>query len=115
MEHPASPIFTGRNGGRNAGSIIVNDGKLYRPVQVCESSYGEQISIMQIEHLTPTEYKESLYKSNIINKKISPYSWGGHQWNCVDFMGNRVVATDYREKNYNLVEFARRIKRKIIR
>ena len=114
-EHPMSLIYKGRDGGRNAGSIIEQNGDLYRPVQVCVNSYGEQTSVMKIETLSPTDYKEVLYKKNIIDTHIPPYKEGGHQWNPVEFMGKRIVATDYREKNYNLVELARRMKRKIIK
>lgn len=108
-EHPMSPIHTGRNGSRNAGSIIEHHSELYRPVQMCMNSYGEQTSVMKIEKLTPTEFKESLFQKDLINTKENPYKDGGHQWNPVEFMGKRIVATDYREKNYNLVELSRRI------
>ena len=114
-EHPMSPIYKGRDGGRNAGSIIEQNGDLYRPVQVCVNSYGEQTSVMKIETLTPTDYKEVLYKKNIIDTHIPPYKEGGHQWNPVEFMGKRIVATDYREKNYNLVELVRRIKKRFLK
>ena len=114
-EHPMSPIYKGRDGGRNAGSIIDHNGELFRPVQVCVNSYGEQTSVMKIERLTPTDYKESLYKKDIIDTSISPYKQGGHQWNEVEFLGRRLVATDYREKNHNVVELARMFKRKFLK
>lgn len=114
-EHPVSPIASGRGCGRNAGSIIEHNGELYRPVQVCVNSYGEQTSVMRIETLTPTEYKEFLYQKNIFNTEQKPYGWGGHQWNSVKFMGRKIVATDYREKNYNLIESLRKVKRKLIK
>lgn len=112
-EHPQSPIARGRDCGRNAGSIIEQDGNIYRPVQVCMNYYGEQTSIMNIEQLTPTEYKETIYRKDIIDTTQKPYKEGGHQWNYVEFLGNRIVATDYGVKNYNLVELFRRIKKKI--
>lgn len=112
-EHPMSPIYSGRDGGRNAGSIIEHKAKMHRPVQVCINGYGEQTSVMEIERLTPTEYSENLFKKNIIDTNQPPYKEGGHQWNIVEFLGKRVVATDYRERNYNLIELARKIKRKL--
>lgn len=112
-EHPKSPIARGRDCGRNAGSIIKQDGNIYRPVQVCLNYYGEQTSIMKIEQLTPTEYKETSYRKDIIDTKQVPYTEGGHQWNYVEFQGCRIVATDYGVKNYNIVELFRRIKKKI--
>lgn len=113
-EHPASPICEGRDRARNAGSIIEHEGVLYRPVQVCVNGYGEQTSVMKIENLTPKEYKESFYKKNIIATKTPPYGMGGHQWNPVEFLGKRIVATDYREKNYNVVELMRMAKLKYL-
>lgn len=114
-EHPESPIAKGRDCGRNAGSIIEQDGNLFRPVQVCVNCYGEQTSVMKIDRLTPTEYKESIYSQNIINKGEQPYKEGGHQWSTSVFKGRRIVATDYREKNYNVIELVRRAKRIILR
>lgn len=115
IEHSASPIAKGRDCGRNAGSIIEYNEELYRPVQVCIDSYGEQISIMKIDLLTPTDYKETLYRKDIIDTTQNPYRWGGHQWNVVEFLGRRVVATDYRQKNYNVVESLRRITHKLFK
>ncbi len=109
-EHPCSPIYKGCDGGRNAGSIIKRNGELFRPIQICKNSYGEQTSIMKIETITPTEYKEYLYKEKIYDTSISPYKEGGHQFNYVEFKGKTVIATDYRCKNYNVIELIRRIK-----
>lgn len=111
-EHPCSPICEGRDRARNAGSLIDGNNQLYRPVQVCINGYGEQTSVMKIEKLTPCDYTETLYKKDIVNTNKAPYKEGGHQWNMVEFMGKRIVATDYRERNYNLVELARKIRRK---
>ena len=107
-EHPLSPIYEGRDGGRNAGNIIEYAGNLYRPVQVCLNSYGEQTSIMKIERLTPTEYKESLFKKDIIDTSNNPFKEGGHQFNPIFFKGKMLVAVDNRCKNYNIVESLRK-------
>lgn len=112
VEHPASPICEGRDRARNAGSLIEDNGQLYRPVQVCVNGYGEQISVMRIEKLTPTDYIETLYKKDIVDTNLTTYKEGGHQWSVVEFMGKRIVATDYRERNYNLIELVRKIRRK---
>jgi hypothetical protein len=114
-EHPCSPICEGRDRARNAGSLIDGNSQLYRPVQICMNGYGEQTSIMKIEKLTPSDYAETLYKKDIVDTNQVPYKEGGHQWNMVEFMGKRIVATDYRERNYNLVELVRKIRRKFRR
>lgn len=108
-EHPKSPIALGRDCGRNAGTIIEHHGELFRPVQVCVNSYGEQTNVMEIMAIDPLQYKEVLHKKNIINTLQKPYKYGGHQWSSVVFCGSRIVATDYRVHNYNLVELFRRI------
>lgn len=108
-EHPCSPIYNGRDGGRNAGRIIEYCGRCFRPVQVCLTSYGEQTSIMRIEKLSTTEYEETVYKTNIIDTTQRPYGEGGHQFNAVEFKGKIIAVIDYRERNYNFIEFTRRI------
>ncbi len=109
IEHPKSPISRGRDRGRNAGSIIEHNGELYRPVQVCKNSYGEQISIMRIDDISPIQFREKIYQQNIIDTSCNIFRHGGHQYSQVIFKGRRVVAIDYREKNYNIVELIRRI------
>ncbi len=107
-EHPKSPIYVGADGGRNAGSIIEYEGEVYRPAQVCVNSYGEQTSIMKIDALSPWDYKESLYKKDIMDLHNPVYKEGGHQFNAAVFKGRVIVATDNRSKNYNLVELFRK-------
>ena len=115
LEHPCSPIAKGRDRGRNAGSIIRNDNSLYRPVQVCLNSYGEQTSIMKIEKITPKDYQEVLFSKNIYDTTIPGYEEGGHQYNIAKFKGHYIVSTDYRVKNYNVVELYRKIKNKLLK
>ena len=107
VEHPESPIYSGRDGGRNAGSLIEHKGVLYRPIQVCINGYGEQTSVMKIESMTLDDYKEVRFANNIINTEQRLYQNGGHQWNQVLFLGRRIVAIDYREKNFNVIETLR--------
>ena len=64
--------------------------------------------------LSETDYKESLYKNNIFHK-TGVYKDGGHQFNFIEFNNRIIVATDYMKKNYNIIEFTRRLLKKIIR
>lgn len=107
-EHPSSPVCRGRDCGRNAGSIIQYNGCLYRPVQVCVNSYGEQTSVMKIEEITPSVYRETPYSTNIINTNVYPFKDGGHQFNPIYFKGRWIVALDNRVKNYNIIELYRK-------
>ena len=106
--HPQSPIHIGNEFGRNAGSVFRVCNDLYRPTQKCVGSYGENVSIFKIEELTESKYVESLFKHNILDK-AGFFMNGGHQFNWVEFKGKTIVATDFRTRNYNIIEFSRRI------
>lgn len=58
-EHPASPVVVGdARLGRPAGRVVRADGRLLRFAQDCRRSYGEAVTAVEIERLTPTEYAE---------------------------------------------------------
>lgn len=94
LPHPASPLCHSLELGRNAGSLIEYDGKLYRPAQDCSKSYGGQVSIMEITTLTPEVYEEKLFARHILPNTESFYEQGGHQLNYVDYNGTIIMATD---------------------
>jgi hypothetical protein len=58
VSHPQNPIVTNAGRARNAGKIIEENGKLYRPAQDCIKSYGNKIKIMEIIKITTNEYIE---------------------------------------------------------
>lgn len=114
-EHPKSPIHTGNDYGRNGGSIIKYKEKLLRPSQACVGGYGEEVSILEILNISEKEYNEKPILLEVI-KRLNPQNiHGGHQFNMAKFNGSYYVAYDYREKNYNVIELYRRIKRNIIK
>lgn len=94
--HPMSPICEGNMFGRCAGSLIEKDGKLYRPAQDCSLVYGGQVHLMEIDDLSPTNYREHVLKENVLPKDMPLYKDGGHQLNFAEFLGQTVVATDVR-------------------
>lgn len=110
-EHPRSPIYTGNDYGRNGGAVFSFNDRLYRPAQICVSSYGEDITLMQIEQLTAEKYSEQVYKDRIYSTAFSDYNFGGHQFNIVSHNKELLMTIDYRVKNYNVIELIRRIKR----
>ena len=107
-EHPKSPIYVGNDYGRNSGSVFKYQGNWMRPTQDCKEGYGENVSIFKIDILSETDYHETLFKKNIFDRK-GTYKDGGHQFNFVEYNKRFIVATDYQTKNYNLIEFTRRI------
>lgn len=57
-EHPQSPIRISPNGGRMAGNMLEQDGKIYRLGQNFETDYGDGITVFEIERLELANYCE---------------------------------------------------------
>jgi hypothetical protein len=67
-EWRAHPLNTERryaehrfNSLRSAGPFIVEDGRLFRPVQINPDYYGQSLGLMQVDCLTPLEFFESRF------------------------------------------------------
>jgi hypothetical protein len=58
--HPMNPIATSPRRSRNAGSIIEENGKLFRPSQDIEYRYGEKINLNEIKELSSSKYEEEV-------------------------------------------------------
>lgn len=108
-KHPKSPIFTGNKYGRNGGSLLCLNEKLYRIAQDCVVRYGDNVHVFEITEMTETSYSEQIVKEYLFDTTIPFYSAGGHQLNMTTFMGKRIIATDAKE--YRLY-FINRIIRK---
>jgi len=104
LEHPCSPISTDVSIARNAGRLFIHEGKLYRPVQDNTKGYGKQVSIMEVTEISPVTYKEKLLKADIFDTTVPFYKRGGHQFCPIEFNGRTIVATDGKERNYNISE-----------
>jgi len=77
--HPMNPVVTDVRTARPAGKIFLQEGKIYRPSQVCAGRYGNSFDINHILSLSETDYSEV----NII--KVKP-DWdnslkGAHTYN----------------------------------
>jgi hypothetical protein len=95
--HPSSPIQRSQKLGRNAGSLLERDGKLFRFSQDCTVRYGDNVHVSEITAISPTTYTEQLIKENIIPTNVKFYINGGHQFNAVQFKDCWIVATDAKE------------------
>ena len=111
-EHPATPIVKSNAIGRCAGSLLEHDGHLYRYAQDCGETYGGQVHLLEIDRLTPTEFKEHIVKENILYKDQCFYKYGGHQVNFIKFKNKIILATDAKDEVTFLFE---RIFRKFLR
>lgn len=70
--HPENPVCDSIAYSRMAGSIFEHNGKLVRPAQNCEISYGGSTSFMEIEVLSRSCYREKLVKQ--VGRKGGDYS-----------------------------------------
>lgn len=102
-EHPSSPVCMSKKYGRNAGSLIQYDGKLYRVAQDCENRYGDNVHLFEIEEMTESNYEEHVVKEKLLNTSIPFYKEGGHQLNMVRFNNKTIIATDAKEYHSFLV------------
>lgn len=103
-EHPCSPFSTSPANARNAGRIFEHEGKLFRPVQDNTKGYGKQLSIMEITALSPDKYSETLHREHILDAEDKFYKRGGHQFCPITFAGRTIIATDGKQRNYNIRE-----------
>lgn len=100
--HPASPIQHNMKSGRNAGSIMEVNGKIYRFAQDCTIHYGDNVNINETKSLTPDNYNEELIQDNVYPSHDF-YIYGGHQLNAIQFNGEWIIATDAKEYHQNMI------------
>ncbi len=82
INHPQNPIVSDVRYERGAGSIFINNGKLYRPSQDCSGTYGRAVNFNEIVTLNTEDYKE------IMTSRIEPF-WdntliGTHTFNLAE-------------------------------
>ena len=61
--HPMNPIVSDVKRARGAGSVFLQDGKLFRPSQDCSKAYGYGFDLNEISVLSETEYCEGTITS----------------------------------------------------
>lgn len=112
-EHPLSPICSDTEYSRSGGRIIELEGKVCRVSQDCSNGYGDNVSLVSIDRLTPTEYKESLFCRNVFDRSCETFKGGGHHLTYVEYKGQYVIATDSkttRRALRNVFSFPKRLK-----
>ena len=114
-EHQGSPLYSGSDYGRNAGSVFEYGGALYRPSQDCSRLYGGNVTLHQVTELNENKLCEKIYKKNILNTEDPFYIYGGHQFNIVEYQGRLIIATDALDLNFNVFQVANKIMKKILK
>ena len=72
--HPKTPIVVSPKKARMAGNILKLKGGIFRFGQNNEGEYGESISILKIDKLTPKDYSENYIGHIKINKFKGPHT-----------------------------------------
>lgn len=112
-EHPSSPIYIGRDFGRNAGSIFEYCGTYFRPSQDCTHLYGENVTIHRFIELSPNSIRETKYLKHLFSKDNPYYRYGGHQFSIVEYKGKVIIATDALGLNFNIFKIIQKLLYKI--
>jgi hypothetical protein len=97
--HPCSPISLDKRLSRSAGSVLNIGGSLYRVAQDCSITYGENVSLLEIEVLSAKEYKERVVKRRLFALENSWDALGAHHFSACEFGGKTVIATDGKQKD----------------
>jgi len=95
LMHPMSPVVISDEYGRNGGQLLEHDGHLFRFAQDCNGEYGKDISVLEVEELSKTQYQECLISRNVLTTAGLP---GGHQYNFVKFRDKYIIAVDRKHR-----------------
>ena len=80
--------------GRNAGPPIAWNGKLLRPMQSSSRYYGQSMTMMEIETLTPEEFREcplrAAHLASALARRFSP-----HHFSQIE----DIIAVDIRDRH----------------
>ena len=103
LEGPFDPdglvITRDRAVSRSGGVPFQADGALYRPAQNCKNFYGENISIMAVDKLGRTDYREALFMSDLCPVKPKWMELGSHHMSICKFGDDVFLAVDGRRRD----------------
>ena len=102
--HPASPICISPGNARMGGNIIFSDDNLFRLGQCCNTMYGEALSIMKIDTLSPNHFSESKIGSVVIDQGLGPHTLNFHE-------SSGQITFDFFTFEFNLFAWTARINR----
>ncbi len=109
-EHKNNPIKIDIRSSRPAGAPFYYNNKLCRPAQDCAKTYGDKVHIMQIEKLSPTEFKEKIIET-IMPVENSKFYRGIHTINS----DGKNTVIDGKRFIFNSKNFIFQLKRKTLK
>ena len=98
IKHPQSPISNNPKFARNGGSVFSHNNNLFRPAQDCSVSYGNNLSIFNVTHLSIDKYEETLVATNFFPKY--KFKHGGHHFSHIEYKGQNIKAFDKKSREY---------------
>lgn len=104
-EHPCSPVTSDPRYARCGGRIMKNSTGFYiRLAQDGSTSYGQKLHALRIHELTPTKYKEEVWREDVIPGDKVWNVDGRHHLETIKFQGSDLRAIDGRvdESIYNI-------------
>lgn len=105
--HALNPVKTDIRSARPAGRPFAIDGSLIRPAQDCSLRYGGAISLNRVVVLTPTDFREDVWKT--IAPRSGRYRHGLH---TISWTAGRTVI-DGASQRFQPAEFMRVLKGKL--
>jgi len=79
---------------RNAGAPILIDGRLFRFAQNCQTTYGENINVLELTDLTESSYSETLVIRDLFKRKPKWMALGHHHISVAPTGNEFFVAID---------------------
>jgi hypothetical protein len=97
--HQANPVLIDQAASRPAGSMILQNGQLWRPVQDCTNGYGTGIGLAEVQQLDMSGFRQK------IHAVLRPdATWPGHRLHTLNGNG-RIECVDgsaYSPRNRHL-------------
>ena len=99
VPHPLNPVCADPARSRCAGHIIHINGASFRPAQPAQVGDGSFFSMVRIEELTTTSYRERSHSPIFAGTKMPWQERGSHHISLATLNGRSVVAVDGRQSD----------------
>ena len=74
LPHQQNPVLIDKATARPAGNFLNDGARLLRPVQDCTKSYGAVLKLVEVTHLSPQHFEQSVITT------LSPGQGGASHW-----------------------------------
>lgn len=101
-----SSVSFNENIARNAGAFFEFNGKIYRPAQECNRTYGHAISIQEVK-----ETMDKKFSFREVNRIFSPSSKLGHGCHTFNVYGDLIAFDAHGFRHYYIASFIMAIRK----